>query len=76
VIVEVINMDNEMERLGLRVLSRDKRVLRRLAASEGEAMSVVVRRLIRDAARERGLWSADVGNSGQHQDGGMGDGQV
>jgi hypothetical protein len=44
------------ERLALKVLQRDKEALRRLAAAEGEAMSVVVRRLIRQAARERGLW--------------------
>ena len=37
------------------MLQRDKEALRRLAAVEGEAMSVVVRRLIRQAARERGL---------------------
>lgn len=43
------------ERLALKVLQRDKEALRRLAAVEGEAMSVVVRRLIRQAARERGL---------------------
>ena len=45
----------ETERLALKVLKRDKEVLRRLAAMEGEAMSVVVRRLIRQAARECGL---------------------
>jgi len=45
----------ETERLALKVLQRDKEALRRLAVVEGEAMSVVVRRLIRKAARERGL---------------------
>ena len=45
----------ETERLALNVLRRDKDALRQLAAVEGEAMSVVVRRLIRQAARERGL---------------------
>lgn len=46
----------ETERLTLRVLRRDKDALRRLAAAEGEAMSVIVRRLLRQAARQRGLW--------------------
>jgi hypothetical protein len=45
----------ETERLALKVLQRDKEVLRRLAQAEGEAMAVVVRRLIRKEARERGL---------------------
>lgn len=47
----------ETERLSLKVLRRDKDALRRLAAAEGEAMAVVVRRLIRRAACERGLLS-------------------
>jgi hypothetical protein len=45
----------EIERLALRVLRRDKEALRRLAAAEGEAMSVIVRRLIRREAQRRGL---------------------
>ena len=45
----------ETERLALKVLRRDKEALRLLAVREGEAMSVVVRRLIRQAAREQGL---------------------
>jgi hypothetical protein len=48
---------DETERLALKVLKRDKEALRRMAAVEGEAMSVVVRRLIRKAAHERGLLS-------------------
>ena len=56
----------ETERLSLKVLRRDKEALRRLAAVEGEAMAVVVRRLIRRAAQERGLWSpADKRDTGQ-----------
>lgn len=43
------------ERFELNMLGRDKQVLRQLAQAEGETMSVVVRRLIRHAARERGL---------------------
>jgi len=42
--------------LTLKMLRRDKEALERLAALEGEPMAVVVRRLIRDAARDRGLW--------------------
>ena len=45
----------ETERLAFSVLRRDKDLLRRLAVIEGEAMAVVMRRLIRQAARERGL---------------------
>lgn len=48
-------MQHKQERVVLRVLRSDKIALRRLAEAEGEAMSVVVRRLIRDAARDRGL---------------------
>ena len=43
-------MQTETERLALKVLARDKRALRSLAKAEGEAMSVVVRRLIREMA--------------------------
>ena len=44
------------ERVVLRVLPSDKAALRGLAEAEGEAMAVVVRRLIREAAHRRGLW--------------------
>ena len=45
----------ETERLALKVLRRDKEALRLVAAADGEAMSVVVRRLIRKEAQRRGL---------------------
>jgi hypothetical protein len=45
----------ETERLALKVLRRDKEALRRLAEREGEAMSVVLRRLIRQEAIRRGV---------------------
>jgi hypothetical protein len=45
----------ELERLSLNLLKRDKDALRIIAAHEGEAMSVVVRRLIKREAREYGL---------------------
>ena len=48
-------MGNRTARLGFTVLSRDKQALRRLAQVEGETMSVVLRRLIREEARRRGL---------------------
>lgn len=48
----------EAERLSLKVLQRDKEALRRMASLEGETMSVVVRRLIRQAAHKRGLLPA------------------
>jgi len=35
---------------------RDDKLLTRLARREGEPMAVVLRSLIRRAARERGLW--------------------
>ncbi len=47
----------ETERLSSKMLRRDKHALRHLATVEGEAVSVVVRRLIRKAAREAGLLS-------------------
>jgi hypothetical protein len=56
-------MAYQIERLGLNVLRRDKEALRRLAAAEGEAMSVVVRKLIRREAQKRGLLSTT-----QHQE--------
>jgi len=53
------------ERLALTVLKRDKEALRRIAAAEGEAMAVVVRRLIRQEARHRGLWPTCAGDAAQ-----------
>lgn len=49
----------ETERLGFRLLPRDKEALRRLASAEDEAMSVVVRRLIREEARS--VWPVGEG---------------
>ena len=43
------------ERLTLKMLRRDKEALRRLAASEGEAIAVLMRRLIRRELQARGL---------------------
>lgn len=41
-----------VERLTVSLLQRDKEALRRLAKAEGEAMAVVLRRLIRQAAKQ------------------------
>lgn len=43
---------SKIERLSVTLLERDKIALRQLAQSEGEAMAVVVRKLIRSAAAE------------------------
>ena len=49
-------MIGQTETLSLKVLRRDKAALRLLAAAEGETMSVIVRRLIREEVRRHGLW--------------------
>lgn len=45
----------ETERLSLRILRADKIALQRLAIIEGEPMSVVVRRILRNELKRRGL---------------------
>ena len=47
------------EKLEVRVLATDKRALERIACVEGEAMAVVLRKLIRDRARELGVFTAE-----------------
>lgn len=49
-------MFSGLEKLSVNVLPCDKAILRRMAATDGETMAVLVRRLIRQEARERGLW--------------------
>lgn len=49
----------EIERLSLKVLRADKVALRRLAMAEGESMSVIVRRILREELDRRGLLPAD-----------------
>jgi len=44
------------ESIGLVMLPSHKEALRRLAEVQGEAMAVVVRRLIREEAGRRGFW--------------------
>ena len=48
------------ERLVIGLSVRDRVVLERLANVEGEPMAVVVRRLIREAARKQGMWPTGV----------------
>ena len=52
-------MQHKDERLVLKVLPAHKMALRLLADAEGEAMAVIVRRLIRIAAHRRGFWPPD-----------------
>ena len=42
--------------LNLKILPEHKKALRALAWREGEAMSVVLRRLIKKAGKENGVW--------------------
>jgi hypothetical protein len=53
------------ENLNLKVLQTDKMALRRLAKLEGESMSVVVRRILRDELRRRGLSPPSVDDANQ-----------
>jgi hypothetical protein len=53
-------MRTQSERLNLRVLRVHKEALRKLARLEGEPMSVVLRRLIRQSALSKGVWPDTV----------------
>jgi hypothetical protein len=55
-------MSPKIERLTLKMLRTDKLALRRLAAIEGEPMSVVVRRILRTELESRGLLPLTGGN--------------
>lgn len=48
-----LNMDEKFERLNLRILSDDKLKLMKISKSEGETMSVIIRRLIKRELEER-----------------------
>mgnify|MGYP001494954351 CR=1 FL=1 len=48
-------MTDETESLSLKVLHTDKLALQRLATAEGEPMSVVVRRILRNELRRSGF---------------------
>lgn len=47
-------MTQTVDRLNLKILRRDKEALERLAISEGETMSVIIRRLVRKELKRRG----------------------
>jgi hypothetical protein len=51
-------MNEERERLTLLVLPAHKQVLDILARDEDVSQAAIVRRLIRDEAKKRGLWPA------------------
>lgn len=55
-------MGGEPKYLTLRVLPAHKAALERMAQADGEAVAVVVRRLIRTEARKRGVWPSEVQN--------------
>lgn len=57
-------------RLTVQVLPTHKRILERIAQTEGEPVAVVVRRLIRLEGQKRGLWLALKANQvGDSDDG-------
>ena len=49
-------MCTQTVRLNLKMLRAHKEALRKLAILEGESMSVVLRRLIRQTALNQGVW--------------------
>jgi hypothetical protein len=65
-------MSPNTNRFALKLAQRDKEALRKIATKEGETMAVVVRRLIREAARKRGLLPSEA-NGGEPNEG-VGDG--
>lgn len=46
------------ERIGLVVTPREKTVVRKLAEDEGRSMANVIRKLVREEAKKRGLWQS------------------
>ncbi len=44
------------ERIAILLLPAHRKAIERIAEADGEPMSVVLRRLVREEARERGLW--------------------
>jgi len=46
----------QTDRLSFKVLRTDKAALRRCANAEGESMSVVARRILRDGLKRQGFW--------------------
>ena len=56
-------------RLNIKVLESDKRALKRMAENEGEAFSVVVRRILRDKLKKKGYLKMDT-NTQREKNGG------
>lgn len=56
-------MGRDREHLAVIILPAHKAVLRRLAEANGEAVAVVVRRLIREEGERRGLWPIQAGQA-------------
>lgn len=50
-----VKMNFDTDRLSLKVLQVDKAALKHLARIEGETMSVLVRRILRDEFKRRGI---------------------
>ena len=48
------------ETFTFKLTNRDRQILDRLAAAEGECASVLIRQMIRESARERGLLPKDT----------------
>lgn len=53
------------DRLTIKVSEADKQAIRRVATAEGETVAVVVRRLIREAARELDAKKSNGGSDGK-----------
>lgn len=53
-------MKKTYEKINIKVTHEQKVALRNLASDEGEAMSVVVRRLISKEAKKHGLWPEQI----------------
>jgi hypothetical protein len=60
-------MNEKTQRLSIALLERDKIALKNLAQREGEAMAVIVRRLIREAGFEPSQATAVKGVSHDRQ---------
>ena len=59
-------MSEKTERLNIRVFQSEKKGLRRLAEIEGEAMSVVIRRILRNELHRHGLLDREL-HEGENQ---------
>jgi hypothetical protein len=53
------------EQVSVNLLSVQKHALKQLAEVEGETMSVIIRRLIREEAVAKGIWPENDANVGE-----------